>query len=58
MFKYVMSRIIRSIFSIIVVMGVVMVLIFSLMNRKAIFQTDSNYSKLKDKQKIKYELSK
>lgn len=58
MFKYVMSRIIRSIFSIIVVMGVVMVLIFSLMNRKAIFQTDSNYSKLKDNQKIKYELSK
>ena len=58
MFKYIMSRIIRSIFSIIVVMGVVMVLIFSLMNRKAIFQTDPNYSKLKDNQKIKYELSK
>ncbi len=58
MFRYIIGRILRSIVSIIIVMAIVMVLIFSLMNRQAVFQTDATYSKLKNNQKVLYEHNK
>ena len=38
--KYLFKRILFSIFSLIVVVGVVMTLIYTLLNREAIFATD------------------
>ena len=43
--KYLLKRLIHGIFSIIIVVGIVMVLIFSLLDRKGIFVNDPQYTK-------------
>ncbi|MBQ4252001.1 MAG: hypothetical protein II704_03035, partial [Erysipelotrichaceae bacterium] len=45
MTKYLIRRILHGIFSVIVVVAVVMILIYSLMNRDLIFANDTNYTK-------------
>lgn len=53
--KYLLKRLIHGIFSIIIVVGIVMVLIFSLLDRKGIFVNDPQYTKKSGNQKIVYE---
>lgn len=53
--KYLLKRLLHGIFSIIVVVAIVMVLIFSLLDRGAIFATDPVYSKKAGNQKTVYE---
>ncbi len=54
MTKYLIKRILYSIFSIVVVVAIVMTLIYSLMNRDLIFAADPNYTKLASNQKTVY----
>jgi len=54
MTKYLISRIIRGIFSIIIVVGIVMVLIYSCLDRNLIFAADSNYNHVKANTKQVY----
>lgn len=58
MSKYLVKRVIHGAFSIIIVVGIVMVLIYSLMDRNLIFASDSNYSHQKNNQKIAYRYQK
>lgn len=53
--KYLLKRLLHGIFSVIVVVAIVMVLIFSLLDRGAIFATDPTYSKKSGNQKTVYE---
>ena len=54
--KYLLKRIIFSIFSLVVVIGIVNILIYNLMDREAIFQNDNNISKFKYNQLATYKL--
>lgn len=53
--KYLLKRILFSIFSLLVVIMVVMLLVFSLINRNVIFQTDDVWNKKKANEQTMYE---
>ena len=53
--KYLLKRILHGIFSIVIVVGIVMVLIFSSLDRSAIFTNDPAYSKKSGNVKVVYE---
>ncbi|MBR4237748.1 ABC transporter permease [bacterium] len=57
MTKYLLRRLLHGLFSIIVVVSIVMILIYSLMDRTLIFAQDTNYTKYanNDKQVYRYE---
>ena len=54
MTKYLINRILRSICSIIIVVGIVMLMIYSALDRNLIFAADSNYTHLKNNAKQVY----
>ena len=54
MAKYISKRILHAIFSVIVVVGIVMLLIYSLLNRNQIFESDPNYIKVSANRKTTY----
>jgi oligopeptide transport system permease protein len=58
MTKYLIKRILHGIFSIIVVVAIVMIMIYSLLNRDLIFAADSTYSHQSNNQKEAYKYSK
>lgn len=53
--KYLIKRLLHGIVSIVVVVGIVMVLIFSLLDRSGVFTNDPSYSKKSGNQRIVYE---
>ena len=54
MTKYLLKRILRGILSIVAVVAIVMILIYALSDRMLIFSSDSQYSRLKSNEKIRY----
>ncbi|WP_248402910.1 ABC transporter permease [Butyrivibrio fibrisolvens] len=54
MLKYLIKRLLHGLFSIVVVIGIVMLLIYSLMDRQLIFAADSVYQNLGNNQKKQY----
>lgn len=58
MTKYLIKRVIHGAISIVIVVGIVMMLIYSLMDRNLIFASDSNYSHQKNNQKVTYRYQK
>ena len=54
MAKYILKRVLHAIFSVIVVIGIVMLLIYSLLNRDQIFATDPNFIKVSANAKTVY----
>ena len=54
MTKYLINRILRSLVSVIIVVGVVMVMIYSALDRNLIFAQDAQYTKVKENAKIVY----
>ena len=54
MTKYLINRIIRGIISIIIMVGIVMLLIYTLMDRMLIFAMDPSYSKKQNNDKVIY----
>ena len=52
--KYLVKRIIHGTLSVLAVLAIVMLLIYSLMNRDLIFAMDTNYTKMSNNQKIVY----
>ena len=58
MAKYLIKRILRGIVSIIIVVAVVMVLVYTFIDRSQIFSSDSVYLKQSNNQKITYEYKK
>lgn len=54
MAKYIFKRLVYGLFSILVVVTIVMIMVFSLLNRDLVFSTDSTYSKLMHNQKTTY----
>ncbi len=58
MTKYLLNRILRGIISIIVVIGIVMLLVYNLMDRNQIFSGDSVYSHKSNNQKTTYKYQK
>ena len=54
MTKYLINRILRSLVSVIIVVGVVMVMIYSALDRNLIFKQDAQYTKVKENAKIVY----
>ncbi len=58
MTKYLLKRLLRSLFSVICVVAICMVLIYSLMDRNLIFGSDPNYTKLSNNQKETYKMRK
>ncbi len=54
MTKYLISRILRSVVSIVIVVAVVMVLVYSCLDKTMIFQSDPVYSKMKSNSKEIY----
>lgn len=57
MVKYLLKRLLHGLFSVVIVVMVVMLLIYSLMNRDLIFKTDSQYTKLQANQLQTYKYS-
>lgn len=57
MTKYLLKRLLHGLFSIIIVVGVVMVLIYSLLDKMQIFAADANYAKVKNNNKVTYRYS-
>lgn len=53
--KYLLKRILHGLFSIIVVVGIVMVFIYSLMDRQLIFAQDPTYTNLGNNAKVAYQ---
>ena len=53
--KYMLKRILFSLFSLLVVVMVVMLLVYNLTDRKVIFQTDDTWNKRNENEKIYYE---
>ena len=53
--KYLLKRLLHGLFSIIIVVAIVMILIFSLLDRGSIFSNDPAYSKKSGNQRIIYE---
>ncbi len=56
--KYFIKRLLHGIISIIIVVGIVMVLIYSLLDRNLVFAKDANYTKVSNNVKIAYMYSK
>ena len=56
MTKYLINRILRSLISVIIVVAVVMVMIYSFLDREIIFATDSNYAKVSSNAKEVYKM--
>jgi oligopeptide transport system permease protein len=56
MTKYLISRILRSLFSVVLVIAVIMVMIYSFLDREAIFSSDPSYQKLLLNNKVVYKL--
>ena len=54
MTKYVINRILRSLFSVVLVVGIVMVMVYSCLDRNLIFAMDANYTKIKSNAKQAY----
>ena len=54
MTKYVINRILRSLFSVVLVVGIVMVMVYSCLDRNLIFAMDANYTKIKSNAKQVY----
>ena len=54
MTKYLLNRIIRGLLSVIIVVGIVMVMIYSCLDRNLIFATDPMYTKVKSNAKQTY----
>lgn len=54
MTKYLLKRLLRGVLSIIAVVAIVMILVYSLMNRMSIFTADSFYTHVKSNAKQKY----
>ena len=54
MTKYLINRILRSLFSVIMVVAIVMILIYSCLNRELIFMQDPQFSKVKSNGKTVY----
>ncbi|MCD8045792.1 MAG: ABC transporter permease, partial [Clostridiales bacterium] len=58
MAKYLISRIIRGIISIAVVVAIIMVMIYGLMDRTLVFASDGTYTKMTNNSKVTYRYSK
>ena len=56
MTKYLINRILRGLLSVVAVVAIVMLLIYSLMNRDQIFAQDSNYSHMQSNDKETYKM--
>jgi len=56
MTKYLLSRLVRGLCSILVVIAIVMVLIYSCLDKMMIFKLDSNWTKMKSNAKIAYQM--
>ena len=56
MTKYLINRILRSLVSIVIVVGIVMVMIYSALDRNLIFANDSNYTKINSNAKEVYKM--
>ncbi len=54
MAKYILKRLLYGIFSVLIVVAIVMIMVYSLLNRDLVFATDSTYSKLMHNQKTTY----
>ena len=54
MTKYLLKRLLHGVISIIIVIGIVMILVYSLMNRELIFAKDSVYSHMSNNSKTTY----
>lgn len=54
MTKYLIKRILHGLVSVVIVVGIVMLLIYSALDRQLIFAMDSNYAKLANNQKEAY----
>ena len=52
--KYIFGRVIRSIISILAVVSLAIVLVYSLMPRKKVFENDPTFSKVKGDEKTTY----
>lgn len=58
MAKYLIKRIIHGLVAVVIVVAIVMVLIYSLMDRTLIFASDSTYTHTSNNQKVVYQYSK
>ena len=58
MTKYLLSRILRSLFSIVIVVAIVMTLVYSALDRNLIFANDSKYTKVGSNAKTIYQMQK
>ena len=58
MTRYLLSRILRSVFSIIIVVAVVMILIYSCLDKELIFSKDPNFSKMMGNSREIYKMQK
>ena len=56
MTKYLLNRILRSLFSIVIVVAIVMTLVYTCLDRNLVFKDDANYSKLKSNAKEVYQM--
>lgn len=56
MTKYLINRIVRSLLSVIIVVGIVMVMIYSCLDRNLIFKADPMYTKVKGNSKEVYQM--
>ena len=56
--KYLLRRVLHGIISVIVVVMLVMILIYSMLNRNLVFAADSTFSKLQNNQKTVYKYRK
>ena len=56
--KYIIKRLLHGAFSVVCVVIIVMVLVYSLLNRTIIFAGDSNYSRMMNNNRITYEQQK
>ena len=55
--KYIVKRLLHGLFSVVCVVLLVMILVYSLMNRDKIFASDGNYNKVQSNNKITYQQS-
>ena len=56
MTKYLINRILRSLVSVVIVVGIVMVMIYSALDRNLIFANDSTYTKIGSNAKEVYKM--
>ena len=56
MTSYLLKRILRSLLSVFIVVGIVMVMIYSMLDRKLIFAQDPSWTRMKSNAKVVYEM--